>query len=191
MNNKNVMVEVSARHIHLTQKDYNFLFGVDCEYKKIKELSQKGEFTSDKKVSIVGPDSSLEARFLGPFRDITQVELSTTDCLTIGIKAPCEVDATDNAAEIKIVGSYGEINRKAAIIPRRHLHCNPSEADDNNLKSGQEVSVIIKTDRGEVEYGNIVVRIADNYQMSIHLDTDEGNAAGINKQTEGILITEK
>jgi putative phosphotransacetylase len=191
MNNIPVKIEVSARHIHLSRDDYNFLFGSDKKFKIIKNLSQKGEFASDKKVQIIGPDGALEARFLGPFRDRTQLELSMTDCFEIGISAPCEVEVSDNSAEVKIIGESGEIIKKCAIVAKRHLHCNQSEAKKYQLNSDQELVVAIKTSRGEVKFWNIIVRIADHYRLRVHLDTDEGNAAGIDKEIEGILIFEK
>jgi len=185
---KKVEVEVSARHIHLSKSDYDFLFGAETPYKKIKELSQKEEFATDKMVKIVGPEGEVRARFLSPFRKKTQVELSLTDCLVIGINAPYEINVFDGAAEIIISGPQGEIERRAAIVARRHLHCNPKEAREIGLRDGQKLLVKIKTDRGSLIYSGVEVKIASNYQLRVHLDTDEGNAAGIKGRCFGYLI---
>lgn len=185
-----VEIEVSARHIHLSKSDYDFLFGSDCDYKVIKELSQTGEFASDKIVKIIGPENELKARFLGPFRDKTQVEVSKTDCYFLGIEAPYEVEVSDQATEIKIAGDSGEITRKSAIIAFRHLHCNPKEAADLQLSAGQHIKVKTKTERGMILYDDVIIKVADNYNLRVHLDTDEGNASGINDSCFGDLLIE-
>lgn len=191
MDNISVEIEVSARHIHLSKDDYSFLFGEASDFKITKKLSQDGEFVTDKKVKISGPEGSVEARFLGPFRKRTQLELSITDCFEIGIFAPYMIEASEKAAQVKISGEFAEITRNCAIVAKRHLHCNPIEAKKYNLTSGQSLNLAIKTDRGNVLYSDVVVRIADHYQMRVHLDTDEGNAAGIIKQAKGILTLKK
>ena len=185
---RKVEVEVSARHIHLSKEDFNFLFGSGATFKEVKELSQKEEFATDKIVTISGPDGQLPARFLSPFREKTQVELSLTDCVAIGISAPYEIDVFEGAAEIKISADQGEIQRRAAIVARRHLHCNPAEASELGFKDGQKLMAKIKTERGSLIYSGIEVKIAPNYRLRIHLDTDEGNAAGISSKCFGYLI---
>lgn len=183
-----VEIEVSARHIHLSKADFEFLFGSGVTYSEVKELSQRGEFKTDKKVKIIGPDGAVEATFLSPFRDTTQVELSLTDCYQIGISAPYEIDVFDGAANVKIKGGQGEINRRAAIVAKRHLHCNPKEAKEIGLIADQRIAVEITTDRGKITFDDVAVKIAKNYQLRVHLDIDEGNAAGISSQTFGKLI---
>jgi len=191
MDNISVEIEVSARHIHLSRDDYNFLFGEDSDFKIVKQLSQEGEFATDKKVKVIGPEGSIEARFLGPFRKKTQLELSATDCFEIGISAPYAIEVSEEATEIKLAGEEAEIRRNCAIVAKRHLHCNPKEAKKYNFTSGQLLYLTIKTERGGVIYSDVVVRIADHYRMRVHLDTDEGNAAGITEPSKGILTLEK
>lgn len=188
MNKIDVIIEVSARHIHLSRRDFESLFGDDAGYEIVKKLSQKGEFATDKKVKVIGPDGETFVRFLGPFRETTQVELSITDCLGLGITAPLEIDTSDKATEVKLSGECGEITRSSAIVARRHLHCNPKEARGYQLLDGQDITISVKTDRGEILFRNVVVRIRDNYRLRVHLDTDEGNAAGITGVTKGELI---
>ena len=187
---KKVEVEVSARHIHLSKNDFEFLFGPEGQYKEIKELSQSKEYATDKEVEIIGPRGKLSARFLSPFREKTQVEISATDCHQIGVFAPYEVDVSEGAAEIKIAGTAGEIKRRAAIIAKRHLHCNPGEARGIGIADGDHVTISVETKRGVIIFRSIEVKVARNYHLRLHLDTDEGNAAGISGRCFGELIIE-
>ncbi|MFA5158353.1 MAG: PduL/EutD family phosphate acyltransferase [Patescibacteria group bacterium] len=186
--NKKVEIEVSARHVHLAKDDFELLFGKDAKFEQVHELNQSGEFSTDKKVTIIGPDGSLEARFLSPFRKRTQVELSLTDCHTIGINSPYEINVFDGAASVIIRGPLGEIERKSAIVAKRHLHLNPNEARELNIKDGQEITAIVQTDRGRIIFDNITSKIAANFNLRVHLDTDEGNAAGIKGKANGEII---
>ena len=185
--NKKVEIEVSARHIHLSKKDYDFIFG-GTQYKNIKELSQHGEFTTDKVVRLVGPRGEVSARFLSPFRDETQAEISLTDCIHIGVKPLFESDVHEGGSKVKIIGDSGEVDRKCIIVAKRHLHANTKDAKELNLHDRQRVSVIGDTKRGKVNFEEVVVKVADSYQLRVHLDTDEGNAAGITGQEFGELL---
>lgn len=185
---KKVEVEVSARHVHLTKNDYGLLFGFETPFKEMRELSQKKEYVTDKEVKIIGSKGEVEARFLSPFRAKSQVELSMTDCFDIGVNAPYEVNASDGATEVTIKGAAGEISRKAAIIAKRHLHLNAAQARELGLKDSDEITVCIKTSRGRIVMSDVEVKIARNYDLRIHLDTDEGNAAGISGKCFGELI---
>ena len=184
-------IEVSARHIHLSKADYEFLFGSGAEFKEIKELSQRGEYATDKLVKISGSRGEIEVRMLTPFRDISQVELSLTDCHTIGIDAPFETEAEEDAASVTLAGPSGEIERQAAIVARRHLHCNPAEAKSLGIADSDKVSVEVVSERGKIRFDDIEVRIKDSYQLRVQLDTDEGNAAGIKGNCIGKLIINK
>jgi len=186
--NKEAEIEVSARHIHLAEDDFELLFGKDATFEQIHELSQSGEFSTDKKVTIIGPSGSVEARFLSPFRKRTQVELSLTDCHALGLNPPYEIDVFDGAASVLIRGPHGEIERKSAIVAKRHLHLNPNESRELNIVEGQQVSVIVQTDRGKIVFENVTAKIAANFNLRVHLDTDEGNAAGIKGKTNGEII---
>lgn len=188
---KEVEIEVSARHIHLTKSDYGFLFGADEPFVEIKELSQFDEFATDKIVTIVGPKGELSARFLSPFREETQVEFAMTDCFETGITAPYENNIADGCAKIVIKSQRGEIHRCAMMVAKRHLHASPSEAAELKIENGQQVKVAIETKRGKIVFENITVKIADNFQLRVHLDTDEGNAAGVSEKCFGQIILDK
>jgi len=177
--NQQIEIEVSARHIHLSKNDYEILFGVDNQYKNLRELSQKGQFATDKKVVISNNGKTLDVRFLAPFRDKTQVELSLTDCHHLGITAPYEIDVDSNSTEIEISGSSGEIVRPSVIVSQRHLHTNPVDSREMGVSNGDKIAVKITTERGTTIFEDIVVRVEKDFQTRVHLDLDEGNAAGI------------
>lgn len=182
----NSLVEVSARHLHLLALDYKVLFG-DEEMPKIKELSQK-DYTTGKFVTIVGPKRKIDrVQLLGPFRDYSQVEISKTDAISLGVPAPLKISGDLPGTKVKIFGPKGTIEKPIAIIAKRHIHLSPEEAEQLNLDNNQTVKFKIKSGRSLV-FDDVVVRVADNYSNTIHLDTDEGNAAGIEGKAEGELI---
>jgi len=181
-----IKIETSARHIHLTKADYKQLFG-DSGPTPEKDLSQ-GDQACTEMVEISGPKSSIKnVRVIIPFRDYSQVEISRTDCFAMGIDAPLKISGDLPGAKIKTVGPMGEIEKDTAIVAKRHLHLPPAEAEKLHLNNSDNVSVEINTDR-KTTYSNIVVRVKENYSTSIHLDTDEANAAGISGETSGELI---
>lgn len=178
-----VKVEISARHIHLSQTDLEKLFGAGYELKKIKDLSQEGEFAAEETVILVGPKRKLEnLRVVGPVRQATQVELSHTDAFSLGIDAPLRLSGNvAGSAGAKIIGPAGEVDlTEGVIVARRHLHINQNEADELDLKNDDLVKVKIAGERGLV-FENVVVRIKPNFHTSVHVDTDEANACGCGK----------
>lgn len=185
---KEVEIEVSARHIHLSKSDYHLLFGPETSYENQSELSQKNQFVTDKTVKVAGREGELEAKFLSPFRDRTQVELSKSDCFQLGIAAPYKISVDDEATEIKLSGSEGEISRRAAIIAKRHLHASLSEATELGIQDGDSVSVLANMPRGKILFHDVVVKTGKDFVLRVHLDTDEGNAAGIDGKCLGELI---
>lgn len=183
---KKVIIEVSARHIHLSESDYRSLFGT-AQPKKERHLSQD-DWATDKVVTIMGEKSKLSARVLIPFRKKTQVELSLTDCISIGLTAPFAISSEEDSSLVKIKGDIGEINMSAATVAKRHLHLSPYDAKKLKIDNRQQVTVEIETDRGKIIFENICAKIADHYSLAVHLDVDEGNAAGIKGETFGKLI---
>ncbi|MCX6810900.1 MAG: PduL/EutD family phosphate acyltransferase [Candidatus Berkelbacteria bacterium] len=188
---KEIEIEVSARHIHLSKDDYNFLFGAETPFKEIKELSQRKEFATDKIVTIVGPKGEIPARFLSPFRQETQTEFSLTDCYQIGVIAPYETEIIDGCADIILKTSNGEIHRCAMMIAKRHLHASPTDAAELKIKENQKVEIAVETPRGKIVFDDVNVKIDKNFQLRVHLDTDEGNAAGITDKCFGSLILDE
>ncbi|MBI4414801.1 MAG: propanediol utilization protein [Candidatus Kerfeldbacteria bacterium] len=185
----NFPIEISARHVHLTESDWTALFG-PAEMKKDHELSQRPNFTATQRVTIRGPKGELKGvAIVGPCRPYTQVELSITDARFVGITPPLS-DSGDlkNAATITIIGSRGEIVKAAAIIQKRHLHIDPAQASKLGLKKNQVLSMGVPGPRGAV-ISNVFVRVHPNFNGRLQLDTDEGNALGVTPgMTAEILV---
>lgn len=183
-----VPVEISGRHFHATEEDYRLLFG-KSEPKPIHYLSQKGQFASDKIAQVsVDKKKVFNTRFLGPFRDHTQVEVTRSDAYGMGIEPPImECSCNDNGAKVIITGPSGSIVRPAAIVSYRHLHLSPKKAEKLKIKDGDKVAVRIPGERA-LTLENILVRVDESFTFDVHIDTDEANAAGISKTTEGELI---
>lgn len=188
MENFSVIVEVSARHIHLNRADLDALFGEGYELTSLKELSQTGHFAAEETVDIIGSKRTLEkVRILGPLREKSQLELSKTDCYYIGLDAPLRLSGDlDDAAEIKF-SAINQITVNAAIIAKRHFHCSTATAGKHNLKTGDKLELVVEGERAAV-LEEIIVRVADEHNDRVHLDTDEANAVGIKNGEEAYLI---
>lgn len=179
--NKPVLVETSARHVHVSREDLDILFGEGYQLTKKKDLSQPGQFACEERVAVIGPKSSFPAvSILGPERKETQVELSAGDARAIGVKAPIrESGDLDGSAACKIVGPKGEIEiAKGVIVAKRHIHMTPEDAEKYALSDKQIVSVKVDTDERSLVFGDVVVRVSPSYALAMHIDTDESNAAG-------------
>lgn len=177
-----VPIEVSARHIHLSQDDLVKLFGDDYELSVLKPLSQLGEFAANSLVDIRTDKNTLRRiRVIGPTREKTQIEISRTDAFFLGIDVPLRVSGdTNDAADIAVIGPKGEIVIKnCVIVAKRHLHCSPIAANEIGLIEGQVVKIEILGERSTM-FENVVVRIKNNFRLAVHLDTDEANAGWIN-----------
>jgi len=185
-----ILVEVSARHVHLSKEHLEILFGKDYELKTLKQLSQPEEFAAKETVDIIINDKEFKnVRMVGPVRKETQLEISKTDAVACRVNPPVNLSGNlENSLPVKIVGPNGQINLdKGLIIAKRHIHCATNEAEKIGLKDGDSVSVKINGNRGLV-FDNVIVRVSDDYKLAMHIDTDEGNAAGINKIGEGEVI---
>lgn len=184
-----IPIEVSARHIHLCQKDLDLLFGKGYELKKFKSLAQPNDFAAKEVLTIESKERKFEnVRIVGPVREKTQVELSLTDAFYLKINPPIRISGDIKGSEsVFLIGPKSKIKLKeGVIISQRHLHCSKKEAEKMNLKNGSLISVKISGKRSVV-FNNVKVRSGD-YKLSMHIDTDEGNASGINKKTFGIII---
>ena len=187
---KTILVEVSARHIHLSQEHLEVLFGAGHELTVKKMLSQPGQFACDEKVTLVGPKSEMKLSVLGPVRKETQVELSLTDDRGLGVKAAIrESGDIDGTAGIKLVGPCGEVElEKGVIAAKRHIHMTKADAEEFGVENGQIVGVKIDTDGRSLVFNDTVVRVSDSYALAMHIDTDEANAAAIAGTAQGELI---
>ena len=176
---KTVLVEISARHLHVSQKDLEVLFGKGYELTNKKDLSQPGQFACEEKVTIVGPKGSLKASILGPVRPDTQVELSLTDARTIGVVAPIrESGDVKGAGACKLVGPAGEVDLAEGVIAaKRHIHMTVADGEKYGITDKQIVSVKVETNGRSLVFGDVVARVSDSYALAMHIDTDEANAA--------------
>lgn len=177
---KEVLIETSARHVHVTKQDLETLFGEGYELTHKKDLSQPGQFACEERVQVVGPKSSFAAvSILGPVRSATQIELSATDARSIGVKAPIrESGDVAGSAGCKLVGPKGEVELKeGVIIAKRHIHATPEDAEKYGLMDNQIVSVKVDTDSRSLIFGDVVVRVSPKFSLAMHIDTDEANAA--------------
>ncbi len=192
MENNQVTVEISARHIHLSQKDLETLFGEGYELTVKKMLSQPGQFACEERVTVVGPKRELAGvSILGPVRKDTQVELSLTDARSIGVKAPVrESGDIAGSAGCKLVGPKGEIEiTEGAIAAKRHIHATTADAERMGLEDKQIVKVEVPTTDGRsLIFGDVVVRVSDSYALAMHIDTDESNAAAMAPNSIGTVI---
>ena len=186
---KEVLVEISARHVHVSQKDLEILFGEGYQLTPKKDLSQPGQFACEEKVTIVGAKSSLKASILGPVRPDTQVELSLTDARSIGVTAPIrESGDVAGSAKCTIVGPCGEVEIPyGVIVAKRHVHITPEDAEKFGVKDKEIVTVKTCGERG-ISFDNTVVRVSEKFQTRMHIDYDEANAAGIAGEVEGEII---
>ena len=174
------MIETSARHVHVSQADLEVLFGKGYELTPKKDLSQPGQFACEERVTIVGAKKELaRVSILGPVRKDTQVELSATDCRSIGLDiAVRESGVIDGTPGCKIVGPAGEIEiSEGVIVAKRHIHMTPADAEKFGVKDKEIVSVKAESADRSLIFGDVVVRVSDSYALAMHIDTDESNAA--------------
>ena len=184
-----VPVGVSARHVHLTQEHVETLFGAGYQLTKKKEL-MGGQFASNEQVTIVG--TKLRAienvRILGPVRKSSQVEISQTDAMKLGVRAPLRDSGdTKGSAPIAVVGPKGAIYlQEGCIVARRHIHMSPADAKAAGLKDKDVVSVSAVNARGTT-FDEVLIRVDDSFTLEMHIDTDEANASNI-KTGDAVVI---
>jgi len=175
-----VKIGLSNKHVHLSEKHIEALFGAGHKLTPTKDLVQPGQFACEEKVDIVGPKAALKGiRVLGPARPETQVELAMTDARSIGIKAPVrESGKLEGTPGCKLIGPCGEVELDHGVmVALRHVHLSAAQAEEAGVKDKDIVSIKIEGERGLV-FDNVLVRAGDKHEREVHLDTDEGNAAG-------------
>ena len=185
-----VIVETSARHVHVTQESLEILFGKGAELTKKKDLSQPGQFACFEKVTVVGPKGEMSASILGPVRPADQVEVSFTDARKLGIVPPVkESGDVQGTPGCKLVGPKGEVDiAQGVIVAKRHIHLDPKTAEEFGLKDKQIVSVATGGEGRKVVFGDVVIRVSPKFAPAMHIDTDEANAAAIAGNVEGEII---
>lgn len=186
-----VLIETSARHIHVTQEALEILFGKGHELTKKKDLSQPGQFACEERVTIVGPKRELaNVSILGPVRPATQVELSGTDARSIGcpvvVKESGDIAGTPGC---KVIGPAGEIEiSEGVIVAKRHIHMVPETAEKLGFKNKDIVWVKCVSNGRTAVLGDVVIRVSDKFADAMHIDTDESNAIGATPNMMGEII---
>ena len=186
-----VLIEVSARHIHLTREHVDILFGKGHQLTVKKELSQPGQFACEEKVRVEGKKSFFPGvSVLGPERTATQLEVSLTDARSIGVTAPVrESGDIAGSGACKLVGPKGEVEISEGVIAaKRHIHMTPEDAKEYGVENGQIVSVKVNTPERSLIFGDTVVRVSTKYALAMHIDTDEANAAGCSGNVMGEIV---
>lgn len=188
---KTVMVETSARHVHVTEETLEILFGKGYQLTKKKDLSQPGQFACEERVQVIGPKNSFPAvSILGPTRPADQVELSASDARSIGAAAPVrESGDIAGSGACKLVGPKGEVELKeGVIVAKRHIHMTPEDAENYGVKDKQVVSVKIDSPERSLVFGDVVVRVSPKFKLAMHIDTDESNAVMAGRDATGVIV---
>jgi acetate kinase len=185
-----IPMAISVRHVHLTQETIERLFGPGYVLNVHSPLSQPGQYAAEETVALVGPRGRLaQVRIVGPPRSENQVELSRTDEIELGIDAPLrESGDLANTPGIVIQGPAGSVTLQHGVIcALRHIHMSPVDADVLGLKNRDQVSVVVVAGNRRLIFSDIVVRISPEFRLELHLDSDEGNAAGLHSGAEVLL----
>ncbi len=186
-----ILVETSARHVHVTQETLEILFGAGHQLTPKKMLSQPGQFASTDKVEVLGyndprkdpegklPRPSMKFSILGPVRDHNQVEVSLTEARKLGVEAPVrESGDIKGSGKCTLRGPAGEVDLAEGVIAaKRHIHMTPEDAKHFGVENGQIVGVKVDSGKGRaVVFMDTVIRVSSKYALAMHIDTDESNA---------------
>lgn len=188
-----ILIETSARHVHVTQETLEILFGKGAELTKKKDLSQPGQFASEQRVTVIGPKRELaNVSILGPCRGANQVELSATDARSIGVdivvRESGDIAGTPGCT---IKGPAGEVTiKEGVIVAKRHIHITPETAEKLGVKNKDTVWVKCNTNGRAAILGDVVVRVSDKFADAMHIDTDESNAISATPNLMGEIIKE-
>ncbi len=186
-----LVVNVSARHCHVTPEDLEVLFGPGAKLTKLKDLYQPGEFASEQIVNLIGPRNRLipGVRILGPTRNYSQVELSYTDGVYMGIELPMRISGNlDNTPGCVLVGPYGALTLKKGVIrAERHVHMGPADLAHFGVKDGDQMKLKIDGPCG-LTFDKVRVREHAKVKLEVHIDTDEGNACQLETATRMELL---
>ena len=186
-----VPIETSARHVHVSQKDLDTLFGPDTRLTYTKELSQPGQYACSQRVTIVGPKGTIEhVVILGPCRSETQVEISVTDARKLGIPTCIRQSGhLDGSPGCTLIGPYGKLELdQGVIVAKRHIHMTPLDAARAHVKDNDIVFVITTSYERSLIFSDVVVRVNPSYRLAMHVDTDEANAFANEKCPTGVIL---
>lgn len=197
-----IFVGVTNRHFHLSQADLEKLFGTAYQLTKLRDISQKGQFAAIETLSVVGPKGKIESiRIVGPARGKTQLEISRTDAIVLGLDPPVRYSGDlQGSAGAKLIGASGEVVlTEGVIIPQRHIHMSPADAKAFGVRDRDRVVVASLASAGgaapqsedrTVIFDNVLIRVHESFMLDFHVDTDEANAAGL-RTGDKVFITGK
>lgn len=188
---KKILIETSARHIHLNEEQLKILCGPEATLTPRGPLSQPGQYVSNTRLDVVGPKKTIfGVSILGPYRKNAQIEVSMTDLRTLGANAPVrESGDISGSGPIKLVGPCGEIElSEGLIVAKRHIHMTEEDAKQFDVANGEVVSVKVETQERSLTFDDVVVRVRNDFALAMHIDTDESNAANAQGVVYGTLI---
>jgi len=183
-----LVINVSARHVHITQEDVEVLFGPGAELTPMRWLYQEGQFAAEQAVDLIGPKRRLlqQVRILGPTRPATQVELALSDAINLGIDVPVRMSGKlDGTPGCLLLGPEGHLNLEQGVVrAQRHVHMSPVDASHYGVESGDQMNLVVEHATCPVVIRGIKVRVDEQFKLEVHIDTDEGNACGLSEATE-------
>lgn len=185
------LVEASGRHVHLSQEHIDALFGKGYQLTIDKYLSQPGQYAAKERVTILGPKGALHnVVILGPARSASQVEISATDALPLGVKAPVREsgDIEGTPGILLMNGSKTVTLEKGLIVAKRHVHVSAADAVKMNVAQGDIVKVRINSEQRSLIFDDVVIRVSDKFVTAMHIDYDEANACSFKKGTRGYIV---
>jgi acetate kinase len=186
-----IPIAISGRHLHLDEKTFHALFGPSASPTHYRDISQPGQFACKETVNLIGPRGRIDrVRLLGPFRKAPQVEVSRTDEFALGVDAPIRDSGhTEGSAPIVLEGPAGTVNLNEGLIcAKRHIHMTPGDAERYGVKDGDEVEVRVSGGPRDLVFGDVLIRVSPKYKLEMHIDTDEANAAELNRGAIGDLV---
>lgn len=189
-NSSEVPVGISNRHVHLSERDLECLFGKDYKLTKLKDLSQPGQYACKEVVTICGPRGPIEkVRILGPVRSKTQVEVLAGDCIKLGVVPNVRLSGDlSRTPGITLIGPKGSVQiEEGLVVAQRHIHMTPEDAKNLGVCDGEIVSIKFDDVRGGV-YNNVAIRANDASKLECHLDIEEANAMGINSKSKVTIV---
>ena len=188
-----VPIAVSARHAHLSQATIDRLFGPNHTLAVRSWLSQRGQFSAQETLSLIGPKGRLDhVRVMGPPRAHDQIEISRSDELMLGIDAPLRISGDlDRTPTVVLEGPSGTTTTRGVIRALRHIHMSPTDAERIGVSHGDIVRVSIDSEGRDLVFGDVAVRVAPDFQLELHLDTDEANAAGVAVGDSARILVER
>lgn len=186
---KKIPVEASGRHIHLSVEDAEILFGKDYQFNILKELSQPNQYACKERVRLIGPKGIIEDTIiLGPCRGKSQVEISMTDARTLGVKGVIREsgDILNTPGVIITNGDKFVVLKEGVIVAKNHIHMTNEDALMLNVRDKDLIKIKIYSQRPLI-FEDVLVRVNDNFKLSMHIDYDEANACGLEKDSYGVI----